>query len=314
MPNERIRPPGWLKPMNKVLMAMLRLGLPISRHEAPVVLTAPGRKPGKPRSTPVSPMDVDGKRTSSLEVPRGGLGGQRACRRCSSRWRARADAPNGVRLSELAPEHVRPGVALVPGSKCLRASGSCGGSAWSPTACPTRRRRWRAACRYSASTRSRSVAAMSNSERIKPPWWLKYVNKVMIGLAQARRRLRRQGTGCVDGRRPQVGQAALDARHPDDRRREAIRGRRLAGWLIGAANVCAPPARRLSTSVGAPSTSGMVEIPVDDARPLLRAFPVEVPTGVGFMKNAGRVTGPNPDEFEALAGRCPVFRLKAKSA
>ena len=27
-----------------------------------------------------------------------------------------------------------------------------------------------------------SVAGMSNSARIRPPWWLKYVNKVMIGL------------------------------------------------------------------------------------------------------------------------------------
>ena len=53
----------------------------------------------------------------------------------------------------------------------------------------------------------------------------------------------------------------------------------------------------------------MVELPPDEARPLLRLFPVEVPTGVGFMKNAGLVTGPNPDEYEALAGRCPVFRL-----
>ena len=52
MPNEHIRPPGWLKPMNKVLMAMLRLGLPISRHEAPVVLTAPGRLSGK-RARPI---------------------------------------------------------------------------------------------------------------------------------------------------------------------------------------------------------------------------------------------------------------------
>ncbi len=41
---------------------MLRLGLPISRDESPVVLTVPGRKTGKPRSTPVTPMDVDGKR------------------------------------------------------------------------------------------------------------------------------------------------------------------------------------------------------------------------------------------------------------
>jgi hypothetical protein len=33
----------------------------------------------------------------------------------------------------------------------------------------------------------------------------------------------------------------------------------------------------------------MVELSADDARPLLRAFPDEVPTGVGFMKRAGLV-------------------------
>ncbi|RAV10717.1 deazaflavin-dependent nitroreductase [Mycolicibacterium sp. GF69] len=53
----------------------------------------------------------------------------------------------------------------------------------------------------------------------------------------------------------------------------------------------------------------MVEMPVDEARPLLREFPAKVPTGVDFIKNAGLVTGPDPDEFEALAGRCPVFRV-----
>ncbi|WP_326548994.1 nitroreductase/quinone reductase family protein [Mycolicibacterium sp. ND9-15] len=53
----------------------------------------------------------------------------------------------------------------------------------------------------------------------------------------------------------------------------------------------------------------MVEMPVDEARPLLREFPSRVPTGVDFIKNAGLVTGPDPDEFEALAGRCPVFRV-----
>ncbi len=58
----------------------------------------------------------------------------------------------------------------------------------------------------------------------------------------------------------------------------------------------------------------MVEMPVEEARPLLREFPIKVPTGVGFIKNAGLVTGPNPDEFEALAGRCPVFRLDAVNA
>lgn len=53
----------------------------------------------------------------------------------------------------------------------------------------------------------------------------------------------------------------------------------------------------------------LVELSAEQARPLLRQFPILVPTGVGFMKNAGLVTGPNPDEFERLAGRCSVFRF-----
>ena len=53
----------------------------------------------------------------------------------------------------------------------------------------------------------------------------------------------------------------------------------------------------------------MTELTAEQARPLLRQFPVLVPTGVSFIKNAGLVTGPNPDEFEALAGRCSVFRF-----
>jgi hypothetical protein len=46
MPAERIRPPGWLKPMNKVLMVLLRLGVPISRAEArPVLREFPAQVP-----------------------------------------------------------------------------------------------------------------------------------------------------------------------------------------------------------------------------------------------------------------------------
>jgi hypothetical protein len=53
----------------------------------------------------------------------------------------------------------------------------------------------------------------------------------------------------------------------------------------------------------------MVELSAEDARPLLRVFPEEVPTGVGFMKRSGLVVEGRPDEFEALAGRLAVFRL-----
>src|SRR5689334_19200280 len=59
---EKVHPPRWLKPLNKVFMVMLRLGVPISRVEKPMILTVPGRRTGKPRSTPVTPMDIDGTR------------------------------------------------------------------------------------------------------------------------------------------------------------------------------------------------------------------------------------------------------------
>ncbi len=65
-----------------------------------------------------------------------------------------------------------------------------------------------------------------------------------------------------------------------------------------------PPCTRAAARPGR-----VVEMPVDAARPLLRQFPVLVPTGVSFIRNAGLVTGPHPDEFEALAGRIPVFRF-----
>ena len=90
---ERVRPPRWLKPVNKVLMLMLRLGLPISRVESPMVLTAPGRKTGKPRSTPVTPMDVDGERYVVNGIPER-TGSTTCAPPVRSRW-PRADAPSG---------------------------------------------------------------------------------------------------------------------------------------------------------------------------------------------------------------------------
>lgn len=53
----------------------------------------------------------------------------------------------------------------------------------------------------------------------------------------------------------------------------------------------------------------IVELTAEEARPVLRAFPVEVPMGVGFGKRSGLVRDGTADEFEALAGRCEVFRF-----
>jgi deazaflavin-dependent oxidoreductase (nitroreductase family) len=148
MADSNPKPPRWLKPMNKVFMFMLRLGLPVGGKEGPLVLTVPGRESGRPRSTPITPMYADGTRYVVAGFP---------------------------------------------------------GADWEKNA-----------------------------------------------------------------------RAAATATLTSGRKSETVR---------------------------------MVELSADEARPLLRQFPTLVPTGVSFMKRSGLVTDGTPDEFEALAGRCAVFRF-----
>ncbi|OBI76986.1 nitroreductase family deazaflavin-dependent oxidoreductase [Mycobacterium sp. E740] len=138
------------------------------------------------------------------------------------------------------------------------------------------------------------------------PWWLKYVNKVMIGL-QKLGILGEKGPVVlsVPGRKTGKPRSTPVTPMIVDGQRYVVGGVPGSDWV---ANVRAAGAATLH--IGRRSERvRMVEMPVEQARPLLREFPVKVPTGVGFIKNAGLVTGPNPDEFEALAGRCPVFRI-----
>lgn len=52
-------PPRWLKPMNRVLLVMQRSGL--GMRELPV-LTLPGRRSGRPRRTPLTVLEHEGRR------------------------------------------------------------------------------------------------------------------------------------------------------------------------------------------------------------------------------------------------------------
>lgn len=152
---------------------------------------------------------------------------------------------------------------------------------------------------------------MPDSARIRPPWWLKYVNKVMIGL-QKLGILGENGPVVLEVRGRKSGKLRRTPITPMtvDGQRYVLGGLPGSDW---AANLRA--AGEATLHIGRRSERiRVVELPPDEARPLLREFPIKVPTGVGFMKNAGLVTGPNPDEYEALAGRCPVFRLETVNA
>lgn len=60
--------PGWLPFANRIVRGLSRLGLPLGTIH---VLTVPGRRSGTPRSTPVSPLTVNGQRYVVAGLPDG---------------------------------------------------------------------------------------------------------------------------------------------------------------------------------------------------------------------------------------------------
>jgi deazaflavin-dependent oxidoreductase (nitroreductase family) len=140
------------------------------------------------------------------------------------------------------------------------------------------------------------------------PWWLKYVNKVMIGLQKLG--LKGSVVLTVPGRKTGKPRSTPVTPMTVDGKRYVVGGVPGSDW---AANARAAGEATLHHGRKGERVQ-MVEMSPEEARPLLREFPIKVPTGVSFIKNQGLVTGPNPDEFEALAGRCAVFRLDPVNA
>jgi deazaflavin-dependent oxidoreductase (nitroreductase family) len=298
---DRIRAPWWLKPGNKVMMMLLRRGVSFG-SEHPVVLTAPGRKSGRPRSTPVTPVHVDGQRYVVATFPAADwVANVRAADAITLADGRRAET---IRMVELEAHQAAPvlrmfGQQVPAGVGFLKRSGVLtDGTPDELAGLAGRLPVFRIDC---------SVGGMSNSERIRPPWWLKYVNKAMIGM---------QRLGVLGDKGPVI--LVVPGRRTGKLRSTPITPMTVEGKqyvLVGlpgsdwAANARAAGEVELRRGRNTERVR-MVELPPDEARPLLRLFPTEVPTGVGFLKNAGLVTGPNPDEYEALAGRCPVFRFE----
>jgi len=148
---------------------------------------------------------------------------------------------------------------------------------------------------------------MSDAERIRPPWWLKNVNKVMIGVQRLGFGFGGKGPVILMVRGHKSGKLRSTPITPMtvDGQRYVLGGLPGSDWSANARAAAEVELRQGRNT----EHVRLVELSPEDARPLLRLFPVEVPTGVGFLKSAGLVTGPNPDEYEALAGRCPVFRV-----
>ena len=148
---------------------------------------------------------------------------------------------------------------------------------------------------------------MSGSKPVQPPWWLKPANKVVIQMSRLGMSFGGESPVglTVPGRKSGRERSTPVTPMTVDGQEYVVAGFPGADWV---ANVRAAGQARLARGRNVRRVN-MLELSTDDARPLLRAFPTEVPTGVGFIKRAGLVIEGRPEEFEALAGRCAVFRL-----
>lgn len=149
---------------------------------------------------------------------------------------------------------------------------------------------------------------MSDTQRIRPPWWLKPMNKLFIRLARLGLRFGGEGPVVltVPGRKSGQPRSTPVTPMTVDGQEYIVGGFPGADWVenVRAAKQATVTRGRRHDRVQ------VVEVPADQARPLLRVWPTLVPTGVGFLKRAGLVSEGRPEEFEALAGRCPVFQLE----
>ena len=140
---------------------------------------------------------------------------------------------------------------------------------------------------------------------LRPPGWLKPMNRVLMAVQRLGIHTGPAMVLTVPGRKSGQPRSTPMTPFTHDGRLYTVAGYPGADW---AANARA--AGRGTLSHGRKSRPvDIVELDADDARPVLRAFAVKVPVGVGFAKRSGLVVEGSPDEFERLAGRLAVFRL-----
>lgn len=94
--------PGWLRPANSVVKTLQKIGLPLGTIH---VLTVPGRKSGAPRSTPVSPLTVDGRRYIIAGLPQSDWA--RNVRAAGQGTLAKGRATTTVSLTEVTDQQER---------------------------------------------------------------------------------------------------------------------------------------------------------------------------------------------------------------
>lgn len=97
------RPPRYLKPMNRLVKGIQKLGIPAGPSQ---ILTVPGRKSGKMRSTPMTPFEHDGGLYTVAGYP--GADWAANARAAGAGTLTRGRRSRRVKIVELSPAEAAP--------------------------------------------------------------------------------------------------------------------------------------------------------------------------------------------------------------
>jgi deazaflavin-dependent oxidoreductase (nitroreductase family) len=140
-----------------------------------------------------------------------------------------------------------------------------------------------------------------------PPRWLKPMNKVFLALQRTGIGMKELPVLTVPGRKSGKPRSTPLSVLDLEGHRYLLEGFPGADW---ARNVRAAGGRATLSTGKRREQVRLVELDPQEALPVLRAWPVRIPDGAKIMADAGVVEAVTPEAFEAVAGRCGVFRIE----
>ena len=143
------------------------------------------------------------------------------------------------------------------------------------------------------------------SDETRLPGWLKYANPAIVALQRRGVVIGTMRLLSVPGRKSGTLRTTPVSPLRVEGERYIIAGLEDADWVK---NVRSAGWGILSRGRDQERVN-LVELPPKECGPVLREFPHEVPHGVRYFRQLYGISG-NPEEFEALASLCPVFRVE----
>lgn len=148
---------------------------------------------------------------------------------------------------------------------------------------------------------------MQNDSKPVPPRWLKPMNKVFMTLSKTGIGMKDLPVLTVPGRTSgklrSTPLSVLDL----NGHRYLLEGFPGADW---ARNVRAASGRATLRIGKSTESVHLIEVDGEEALSVLRVWPEEMADGAKIMLDAGVVADLSPEAFEAVAGRCGVFRIE----